>query len=397
MIRASFKQAHPRCALRAPHTQSAWGPRPSAPVLIVLLIGLMFACMSSVAHAAFMADPDKLYADMKAAYARGNAQGWTFYNQVFYLSTLFNAGRAYSLQRPDDPAYKQIEQTTVDMAAGVHYDPLINHEAVPWYVREAALYVKNTNSDPAEVAKANDLLARVDALEDPAAMARFADEDAAADVKLYPHDANALLLQVEADWRGWLITHDADWRSVAFQRASDPQFPLANLPTTWGPAFLQAVAKAANGEDGYSSGDQTFARLIQERVDKLPELKVIANINAAPSHARMMTTLAPADEYFGPMGMSILGIRNELNRVNYMIGYGYAKQESGMAIQVAVAIDDLHKVYPRDRDLPKLLFDVYTTLTKIDTPAAQAARAHIRGVLTVEYQDSDQAQELLKG
>ncbi len=349
------------------------------------------------ARAAFMADPDKLYADMKAAYARGNAQGWTFYNQVFYLSTLFNAGRAYSLQRPDDPAYKQIEQTTVDIAAGVHYDPLINHEAVPWYVREAALYVKNNNTDPAEVAKANDLLARVDALEDPAALARLADEDAAAVVKQYPHDANALLLQVEANWRAWLITHDADWRSVAFQRASDPQFPLANLPTTWGPAFLQAVEKAANGADDFSSGDRTFARLIQTRVDKLPELKTIANINASPSHARMMTTLAPADEYFGPMGMSILGIRNELNRVNYMIGYGYAKQQSGMAIQVAVAIDDLHKVYPRDRDLPKLLLDVYTTLTKIDTPEAQAARAHIRGVLTVEYQDSEQAQELLKG
>jgi hypothetical protein len=340
------------------------------------------------ARAAFMADPDKLYADMKAAYAKGNAQGWTFYNQVYYLSTVFNAGRAYSLQRPDDPAYKQIEQTTVDMAAGVHYDPLINHEAVPWYVREAALYVKNNNPDPAEIAKANDMLVRVNALEDPAALARFADEDAAAIVKEYPHDANALLLQVEANWRGWLITHDPSWRTLAFQHASDPGFPLANLPTTWGPGFLQAVQAAA--------ADDAFARLIQARVDKLPELKTIANLTALPSHERMMTTLAPADEYFGPMGMSILGIRNELNRVNYMIGYGYAKQESGMAIQVAVAIDALHKVYPRDRDLPKLLYDVYMTLTKIDTPEAQAARAHIRGVLTVEYQDSDQARELLK-
>jgi hypothetical protein len=339
-------------------------------------------------RAAFMADPDKLYSDMKAAYERGNAQGWTFYNQVFYLSTVFNAGRAYSLQRPDDPAYKEIEQTTVDMAAGVHYDPLINHEAVPWYVREAALYVKNNNPDPAEVAKANDLLARVNALEEPAALARFADEDAAAIVKQYPHDANALLLQVEANWRGFLITHDTSWRSLAFQHAGDPNFPLANLPTTWGPGFLQAVETAA--------ADDPFARQIQARVDKLPELKTIAKLIAVPSHARMMTTLAPADEYFGPMGMSILGIRNELNRVNYMIGYGYAKQQSGMAIQVAVAVDDLHKVYPRDRDLPKLLYDVYMTLTKIDTPEAQAARAHIRGVLTVEYQDSDQAQQLLK-
>src|SRR5579863_8358016 len=85
----------------------------------------------AAANAAFMADPDKLYADMKAAYEKGNAQGWTFYNQEYYLSTIFNAGRAYSLQRPNDPAYAQIVQSTVDVSAGVHYDPLINHEAVP--------------------------------------------------------------------------------------------------------------------------------------------------------------------------------------------------------------------------------------------------------------------------
>lgn len=348
------------------------------------------------ARAAFMADPEKLYSAMQAAYAKGNQQGWTFYNQVYYLSTLFNAGRAYSLQRPDDPAYRQIEQATVDVSAGVHYDPLINHEAVPWYVREAALYVQKNNPDQAEVAKANDLLVRVNALEDPAALARYADEDAAANLRQYPHDANAMLLQVEANWRGWLITHDTSWRSLAFVHASDPQFPLANLPTTWGPAFLQAVEAAAKGEGDYTQGDRANAMVIQGRVDKLPELKTIASVNAQPSHDRMMTTLAPADEYFGPMGMSILGIRNELSRVNYMIGYGYAKQESGMAVQIATSIDDLHKVYPRDRDLPKLLLDVYTTLTKIDTPEAKAARSHIRGVLTVEYQDTDQAQQLLK-
>ncbi len=108
-----------------------------------------------------------------------------------------------------------------------------------------------------------------------------------------------------------------------------------------------------------------------------------------------MTTLAPADEYFGPMGMSILGIRNELNRVNYLIGYGYARQESTMAVQIATSVDDLHKVYPRDRDLPQLLFDVYAALTKIDTPGAKAERAHIRGILTVEYQDTKQAQDIL--
>lgn len=347
------------------------------------------------ARAAFMADPEALYKQMKSAYTVGTAQGWTFYNQEYYLSTIFNAGRAYSLQRADDPNYKELEQLTVDVGAGVHYDPLIDHEAVPWYVREAAAYVMRSSTDPAEVQKAKDLLARVDALDDPAQLAQFADADANANVQQYPHDSNALLQRVEANWRGWLITHDTHWRSLAFVRAAEPDFPIANLPTTWGPGFLQALKSAAAGGGSYTASDTDNAQLVEARIAKIPSLKTIESLIASPSHARQMTTLAPADEYFGPMGMSILGIRNELKKVNYMIGYGYNTQESGMAVQIAVAIDDLHKVYPRDRDLPQLLYDICSTLSKIDTSDAKAARTHMRAILTIEYQDSKQAQQIL--
>ncbi|HZZ65376.1 MAG TPA: hypothetical protein VFE17_07760, partial [Candidatus Baltobacteraceae bacterium] len=216
-----------------------------------------------------------------------------------------------------------------------------------------------------------------------------------ANIAQYPHDGNALLLGVEANWRGWLITHDDSWRALAFKRAAQPEFPIANVPYSWGPALLQAVKDAAAGNGQYSADEQTSAKAIVARVDKIASLKTIESLVAAPSHARQMTTLAPADEYFGPMGMSVLGIRNELNRVNYMIGYGYTTQESPMAVQIATSIDDMHKVYPRDRDLPQMLYDVYATLRKIDTPEAQTARAHVRAILTVEYQDSEQAQRLL--
>lgn len=363
------------------------------------LAALLFAAgmmAPLAAHAAFLANPVKLYAEMRAAYDKGNAQGWTFYNQEYYLSTIFNAGRAYALQRASDPAFPQLEQTTVDIASGLHYDPLINHDAVAWYVRQAAAYVERNNPDPLEIAKAKALLRRVNADEDPAALARYADEDAAAILKAYPHDGNALLLRVEANWRAWLITHDTSWRSLAIARADRADFPLADLPETWGPGFLNAVLNASHAAPGYTAADQAAAQALEARIAQLPQLQTIASENAI-THARLMTTLAPADEYFGPMGMSILGIRNELRRVNYLIRYGYAKRESGMAVQVAVAIDDLHKVYPHDRDLPQLLLDAYSTLKKIDTPAAQAARARVRAILTVEYQDTEQARKLLSG
>jgi len=343
-----------------------------------------------------MADPDKLYAIMKDAFARGASHGWDYFDQQYYLATIFNAGRAYSLQRPDDPGYGELATLTVNIGDGMHYDPLINHDAVDWYVREAALYVQKNSSDYAEVSRANDLLLRVNALDDPVALARYADQDATANLERYPRDVNALLARVEANWRGYLITKDVAWRTLAFARANEPNFPIANLPATWGPGFVQALENASHGVDGYTPAEQTAAAAVLDRLNKANPLMVIADVKALPEDV-YLTTLAPADEYFGPLGMSILGIRNELNHVNFMIGYGYATQESGQAVQVAVAVDDLHKVYPRDKDLPQMLLSVYDTLTKIETPQSKAERAHIRAILTVEYQDSPQAQHLLTG
>ena len=57
-------------------------------------------------------------------------------------------------------------------------------------------------------------------------------------------------------------------------------------------------------------------------------------------HDAYLTTLAPADEYFGQMGMSILGIENELKHINYMLDYNYGNRESGPAIYVAQSIVD---------------------------------------------------------
>ena len=50
---------------------------------------------------------------MKDAYAKGAARGWDFRAEATYLSTIFNAGRAYSLQYPNDPAYGELATLTV--------------------------------------------------------------------------------------------------------------------------------------------------------------------------------------------------------------------------------------------------------------------------------------------
>jgi len=347
------------------------------------------------ARAALEADPEVLYQQMKAAYDKAAAAQWDYLDQQVYLSTIFNAGRAYSLQRPDDPAFRELEPLTVQIGTGLHYNPLTNHDAAVWYVREAAVWVSRNSSDVTLISDANGLLERVNSEEDPEKLARLADEDAQANLAQYPANVDTQLDTLEANWRGWLLTGDRSWRSLAFQKAAAPNFPLAHLPTTYGPEFLRAVSQAQSGTGGdYTQGDRTNADTIERRLKDLTSPLVIASVTSMP-HDKYLTTLAPADEYFGQMGYSILGIENELKHINFMLDYNYGNREAAQTVLVAQSIDDMHKVYPRDRDMPMLLLSCLTTLNRMDSDDAKAAAAHMRSILTVEYQDSPEARKVL--
>ena len=357
-----------------------------------LAAALAFAPVA--ARATLVADPQTLYTQMKSAYDKAGADGWAFHDQELYLSTIFNAGRAYSLQRPNDPAYGEIALLTVQIGSALHFNPLTNHDGAAWYVREAAEYALKNSTDPATQRNAQALLQRVNSEDDPEALARYADEDAAANAQGYPHNVDSALQQVEANWRGWLLTHDASWRSLALERAAQPDFPLAHVPTTWGPELLQAASNAADGVDGFTPGDQKNGKTIRERIKSLPELRTIISVKSVP-HDVYLSTLAPADEYFGRMGYSVLGIQNELKHINFMLDYKYGNREAAQTVLVAEAIDDMHKVYPRDRDMPKLLLSCIGTLDRMTSDDAKTASAHLRSILTVEYQDSPEARKVL--
>ena len=77
----------------------AWSRVVGAAVLCGLVV------LPAKASSALEADPAVLYAQMKDAYAKDAAAGWNFRAQEIYLATIFNAGRAYSLQYPSDPSY----------------------------------------------------------------------------------------------------------------------------------------------------------------------------------------------------------------------------------------------------------------------------------------------------
>ncbi len=340
-------------------------------------------------------DPAALYQQMKDAYAKGAAEGWTFRSQATYLSTIFNAGRAYSLQYPNDPAYGELATLTVSIGTGLHFDPLTNHDAAVWWVREAADWVTKHSEDTQLLAQAQGLLRRVNSEDSPEELARLADEDASENVRAYPGDVDALLIRVEADWRAWLLTQDSRWRSLALARAAAANFPVAHLPTTWGNELVSAADQAST-ERGYSRADVQNAEQFLARLKAVNPLRVITTVSAMP-HDAYLTTLAPADEYFGAMGMSILEIENRLKHINYMLDYDYGNRESDPAMNVVNSIVAMQKVYPRDRDLPMLMYWCYTTLRRMTDAQSRDGARHLKAILTIEYQDSPQARKLLGG
>jgi hypothetical protein len=356
------------------------------------------ACLAVVAPlaapAAYMADPGALYAQMKDAYAKGSAAGWDFRSELVYFSTIVDAGRAYSLQYPDDPAYAELATLTVKIGTGLHYNPLTNHDAASWWVREASNWVIAHSDDPETISEARVLVERVNSEEeDQTLLARYADQDATATLKSYPGEVDALLIQVEADWRAWLLTHDASWRSLALQHAAAPNFPVAHLPTDWGNELVNA-ADGASTDRGYTAADVQNAKIFLARLKAVDPIRVITTVNAVP-HDVYLTTLAPADEYFGHMSMSILEIENRLKHINYMLDYKYGNAETPETVNVADSIVSMQEVYPRDRDLPKLLYWCYTTLRRMNDAQAVNTAKKLKGILTVEYQDSPQARKLL--
>jgi hypothetical protein len=344
----------------------------------------LVALVAAPVRAAMELDPPALYAQMKAAYDKAAAGNWDFADQRLYLSAILAAGRAYALQAPNDPAYGELATLTVQTGTGLHYNPLTNHDGAVWYVREAANWAIKNSSDPSVVKNAQDLLARANAEGDPEALARFADQDALANAAAYRGDVEANLEVVEADWRGWVLTGDDSWRTLAFLRAANPDFPIAHLPTTWGPEFLRA-AEASNDPN---------AAAVVARVRNLATPLVIASVTSMP-HDVYLTTLAPADEYFGKMGYSVLGMENELKRINTYLDYRYGDREANAAVLVAEAVDDMHRIYPRDRDMPKLLYACMTTLDRMDASSAKESAERMRSILTVEYQDSPEARKVL--
>ena len=93
------------------------------------------------------------------------------------------------------------------------------------------------------------------------------------------------------------------------------------------------------------------------RVTKIAALALMTFMTCfgSAAHASGMRDLAPADEYFGRLKMSVLGIRNELVTLERRIESGdrNVAAMSGKLAMVDDAMRDWRAHYPRDTWLPR--------------------------------------------
>ena len=108
----------------------------------------------------------------------------------------------------------------------------------------------------------------------------------------------------------------------------------------------------------------------------------VAYAKAHVTYAKFTSRVAPADEYFGRLKMSILGIRNELRdldqRLTYTPNDGAAVM--GTAAFVEDAIRDWQSKYPADPWLPRTVYQLTHLYARVHSDGG-----HVKAVSTLHW------------
>ncbi|GAC1498518.1 MAG: hypothetical protein NVS1B14_01560 [Vulcanimicrobiaceae bacterium] len=109
--------------------------------------------------------------------------------------------------------------------------------------------------------------------------------------------------------------------------------------------------------------------------------------HASPAARHVAVKVAPADEYFGRLKLSILGIRNTLKDLALKADYHPTTAESifGSAAFAEDALREWEHKYPRDPWLAKTVAGLVHMYSKVPTPAGRAKMHAALAWLTSRY------------
>ena len=122
---------------------------------------------------------------------------------------------------------------------------------------------------------------------------------------------------------------------------------------------------------------------------------------SAPAHPH--SSVAPADEYFGKLNMSVLGMRNTIADLGRRIDNSPEKAESIFASTdyLEDAIHDWHKKYPLDSWLPRYVLNLAHLYGKVPSDEGRNRAKKTMAWLVAGFPHSEQAkvgrQELASG
>ena len=121
---------------------------------------------------------------------------------------------------------------------------------------------------------------------------------------------------------------------------------------------------------------------------------------AAKEAARQaaLRLLAPGDEYFGPLKLSYIGIRNTLHDIGlrYDVNHDLSKQTFATAQLTERSIRDWQKKYPRDVQVPRAIYFLQRLYTKVLSQESRD-RARVTAMwLSHDFHASPQAKQLAK-
>jgi hypothetical protein len=130
-------------------------------------------------------------------------------------------------------------------------------------------------------------------------------------------------------------------------------------------------------------------------------LAVCLSVNPGTAGAQQAAAahkVAPADEYFGPLKMSFLGIRNEIHDLMLRYDAEPDKRDAffGMAVQTETSLKDWESKYPRDSAIPRQIYFLRFLYDKFDRYEAQLKRDATDKWLLTRYGNTWYAKDVKK-
>jgi hypothetical protein len=124
----------------------------------------------------------------------------------------------------------------------------------------------------------------------------------------------------------------------------------------------------------------------------------LASSNGLPAHKLTVADLAPADEYFGPLKQSVIGMRNTIRDLGlrYDVNHDIGRQTLASAALTEGAIRDWQRRYPYDDQLPKTVYLLQRLYTKVLTSDGRSKAKATAQWLFSKYASSPQAKQLRK-